>query len=154
MTSDQFHSLLQELARASGLQEGSGLLEHGRVRIGDFDAVLEHEPRYDAKLLQVRVMLGAVGDGERDIIVRGLLEANYAHGYGGECIFSIYPGSEDVVVTLKVRLTESTDAKALWQQLSDVTRHGSELWEGIAAKARPSGGLFQPNFHLSRPQVV
>jgi hypothetical protein len=46
MTSEQFQLLLQDLAHVAGLSDSSGLLKHGRVKIGELDAVLVHEPVY------------------------------------------------------------------------------------------------------------
>ncbi|MRD49552.1 CesT family type III secretion system chaperone [Caenimonas koreensis] len=144
MTSEQYQLLLQDLVRLSGLSDPSGLLEHGRVKIGDIDAVLEHEPNYDPDLLQVRMRLGTLPDNAEDL-TRAILEANYISGYGGECVFSLYPASDDVVITMKVRLLEALTAQELWQGISDVARHGGQMWQGILAashtpmNAGPSG---------------
>ncbi|MBC7603099.1 MAG: CesT family type III secretion system chaperone [Ramlibacter sp.] len=139
MNSEQYQVLLQDLARLSGLADASSLLEHGRVKIGDIDAVLEHEPNYDPDLLQVRMRLGTLPDDAEDL-TRAILEANYVSGYGGECVFSLYPASDDVVITMKVRLQESLTAQELWQGISDVARHGGQMWQGILSVSQTSMG--------------
>ena len=148
MTSEQYRALLQELAHVGGLSDATSLLEHGRVMIGELSAVLEHEPRYDEHLLQVRFLVGSFPQADAFAIAKSLLEANYVGGYGGECVFSVVPDSDDVVVTLKVHLHPSLTAQELWQDLSAVARHASELWEQVASSslvpndAHPS--QFQP----------
>ncbi|MBC5764601.1 hypothetical protein [Ramlibacter albus] len=141
MTSDQFKVLLQELAQLAGMADTTGLLEHGRVRVGEVPVVLEHDPAYDAELLQVRLLLGALPPQETDLVARALLEANYVSGYGGECVFSLMPETDDAVITMKVRLVQGLTAQELWQELSDVAHHGSRMWESITSLARPSGML-------------
>lgn len=132
MTSDQYKLLLQELARVAGLADSSGLIDHGRVKIGEVDAVLEHNPDYDENLLQVRTRMGTLPE-QSDQLTRAILEANYVSGYGGECVFSLFPQSDDVVVTMKLRLDSAMSAQELWQQLSDVASHGSQMWEAIVS---------------------
>lgn len=139
MTSEQFQHLLQDLAHVAGMTDPSGLLDHGRVKIGELDAVLEHEPAYDAELLQVRMRLGALPSEGTDLS-RAILEANYVSGYGGECVFSLYPASDDVIITMRVRLQASMTAQELWQGISDVARHGGQMWQGIVAVAQTSAG--------------
>ncbi|HTH80065.1 MAG TPA: CesT family type III secretion system chaperone [Ramlibacter sp.] len=141
MTSEQYRLLLDELARVSGLADSSGLLEHGRVKIGEVDAVLEHQPAYDEHLLQVRMRLGTLPVDDRDL-TRAILEANYISGYGGECVFSLYPASDDVIITMRMRLEESLTAQELWQGISDIARHGTQMWQGIAAATQTAGGMF------------
>ncbi|WP_048438544.1 CesT family type III secretion system chaperone [Caenimonas sp. SL110] len=133
MNSEQYHALLQDLAKRANMADPSGLVDHGRVRIGDLDAVLEHAPGYDPKLLQVRLRLGALPQ-KGDELVRAVLEANYTSGYGGECVFSLYPATDDVIITMRVRLDEAMTAQELWQAISDVARHATHIWEGIAAE--------------------
>jgi hypothetical protein len=135
MTSEQFNLLLQDLARVAGLSDASGLLEHGRVKIGELDAVLVHEPSFDPDLLQVRIRLSTL-PAQSEELTRALLEANYISGYGGECVFSLFPASDDVVITLRVKLESAMTAQELWQGISDVARHASQMWEGIAASAQ------------------
>ena len=136
MTSEQYKSLLRELARVGGLADPTPLLDHGRVKIGEVNVLLEHEPNYDENLLQVRMLLGGFPPENHDI-TRALLEANYISGYGGECVFSLFPQSDDVVVTMKMRLDSSMSPQDLWQQLSDVAAHGSRMWEAIVSAASP-----------------
>lgn len=135
MTSEQYKMLLQDLARVAGLANPSALMEHGRLKVGDLDCVLEHSPSYDEKLLQVRMRLGTMPADTTDLS-RAILEANYVSGYGGECVFSLYPKTDDVVITMKVRLQESLTAQELWQGITDVAQHGSQMWEGIVTMAR------------------
>jgi len=139
MTSDQYKLLLQELARVAGLADSSGLIDHGRVKIGEVDAVLEHNPDYDENLLQVRTRMGTLPE-QSDQLTRAILEANYVSGYGGECVFSLYPASDDVVVTMRFRLVEALSPQELWQSISDIARHSSEMWAGIVAVAQTSQG--------------
>jgi hypothetical protein len=139
MTSDQYKLLLQELARVAGLADSSGLVDHGRVKIGEVDAVLEHNPDYDENLLQVRTRMGTLPE-RGDELTRAILEANYVSGYGGECVFSLYPASDDVVVTMRFRLEQSLSPQELWQAISDISRHSSEMWAGIVAVAQTSHG--------------
>jgi hypothetical protein len=146
MTPEQFHTLLQELARIGGLHDSSSLLEHGRVNIGDCAALLIHEPAYDPDLLQLRIILGTLPEAGDSAVMEALLQANYVEGYGGECVFSLVPESGEAVVTLRLRLRESMSATELWQGLSDLARHGSGIWESIISDARPLGGLL-PAFH-------
>jgi hypothetical protein len=139
MTSDQYKLLLQELARVAGLADSAGLIDHGRVKIGDVDAVLEHNPEYDENLLQVRTRMGTLPE-RGDELTRAILEANYVSGYGGECVFSLYPASDDVIVTMRFRLVEALSPQELWQSISDIARHSSQMWEGIVAVAQTSQG--------------
>lgn len=140
MTSEQYKLLLQDLARVAGLADASGLIDHGRVKIGDVDAVLEHNPDYDENLLQVRMRMGTLPE-QGDELTRAILEANYVSGYGGECVFSLYPASDDVVVTMRFRLVEALTPQELWQAISDVARHSSQMWEGIVGVAQTSHGM-------------
>ncbi len=135
MTSEQYKMLLQDLARVAGLANPSALMENGRLKVRELDCVLEHSPAYDEKLLQVRMRLGTMPLNTAEL-TRAILEANYVSGYGGECVFSLYPKSDDVVITMKVRLQESLTAQELWQGISDVAQHGSQMWEGIVNMAR------------------
>lgn len=140
MTSDQYKLLLQELARVAGLSDSTALIEHGRVKIGEIDAVLEHNPDYDDNLLQVRMRMGTLPE-QGDDLTRAILEANYVSGYGGECVFSLYPASDDVVVTMRFRLVESLTPQELWQAISDISRHSSQMWEGIISVAQTPQGM-------------
>lgn len=140
MTSEQYKLLLQDLARVAGLSDSSGLIDHGRVKIGEVDAVLEHNPDYDENLLQVRTRMGTLPE-QGDTLTRAILEANYVSGYGGECVFSLYPASDDVVVTMRFRLVEALSPQELWQAISDISRHSSQMWEGIVAVAQTSQGV-------------
>lgn len=135
MTSDQYKLLLQDLARVAGLHDSSGLIDHGRVKIGEVDAVLEHNPDYDENLLQVRMRMGTLPE-QGDELTRAILEANYVSGYGGECVFSLFPASDDVVVTMRFKLVASLSPQELWQAISDISRHSSQMWEGILAVAQ------------------
>lgn len=141
MTSDQYKLLLQDLARVAGLDDSSGLIDHGRVKIGEVDAVLEHNPDYDENLLQVRMRMGTLPE-QGDELTRAILEANYISGYGGECVFSLFPASDDVVVTMRFKLVASLSPQELWQAISDISRHSSQMWEGIVAVAqRPQSNM-------------
>lgn len=140
MTSEQYKLLLQELAHVAGLADSSGLVDHGRVKIGDIDAVLEHNPDYDDNLLQVRMRMGSIPE-QGNGLARAILEANYVSGYGGECVFSLYPASDDVVVTMRFRLVESLAPQELWQAISDISRHSSQMWESIVADAQATQGM-------------
>ena len=140
MTADQYQHLLQDLAHVAGMTDPSGLIDHGRVKIGELDAVLEHEPAYDAELLQVRMRLGTLPAEGKDL-TRAILEANYVSGYGGECVFSLYPASDDVIITMRVRLQESMTAQELWQGVSDVARHSNQMWQGIVSVTQVSHGI-------------
>src|SRR3954454_8627267 len=128
MTSEQYQALLQNLAHVAGMADSSGLVEHGRLRIGEVDAVLEHEPKYDENLLQGRMRLGTLPP-EGDDLTRAILEANYVSGYGGEGVFSLYPASDDVIITMKVSMKQALTAQELWQAISDVARHGGQMWQ-------------------------
>lgn len=147
MNSEQYHSLLVDLATRSKMAEPSGLVDHGRVKIGELDAVLEHAPAYDPKLLQVRLRMGALPQ-KGDDLVRAVLEANYTSGYGGECVFSLYPATDDVIITMRVKLEESMTGQELWQGISDVARHASQIWEGIAAAAHTSHNATPHEFRM------
>jgi hypothetical protein len=136
MTSEQYQALLNELARVGGLADPTPLLAHGRVKVGELNVLLEHEPNYDENLLQVRMLLGGFPPEQQDI-TKALLEANYTSGYGGECVFSLFPQSDDVVVTMKLRLDSAMSAQELWQQLSDVATHGARMWEAIVSATPP-----------------
>jgi hypothetical protein len=152
MTSEQYKLLLQDLARVSGLADSSALLSHGRVKIGDLNALLEHDAGYDEHLLQVRILLGPLPESEQGIATKALLEANYISGYGGECVFSLYPESSDVVITLRIRLEASMSPQELWQQLSDVSRHGSKMWDEVVSKLKPSGDSMRMAFDPMQTQ--
>ena len=146
MTADQYRLLLQDLARLAGLTESSGLVEHGRVKIGDIDAVLEHNPAYDENLVQVRTRMGTLPE-HGEVLSRALLEANYISAYGGECVFSLFPGSDDVVVTMRLRLESTLTAQELWQSISDIARHGSQMWDRIVTASHPTQGVLSPALH-------
>lgn len=139
MTSEQYQSLLRELAHVGGLADPTPLLTHGRVKVGDLNVLLEHDPNYDENLLQVRMLLGGFPPEQQDIL-KALLEANYMSGYGGECVFSLFPQSDDVVVTMKMRLDSAMSAQDLWKQLSDVAAHGSRMWEAIVTATPAAQG--------------
>ncbi|HVZ45011.1 MAG TPA: CesT family type III secretion system chaperone [Ramlibacter sp.] len=154
MTSEQYRLLLQDLARVAGMADAKGLLENGRVRIGEFNALLVHEPTYDEDLLQVRILLGGFPAEQSDIVAKALLEANYVSGFGGECVFSLFPDSDDVVITMRMRLHSSLRAQELWQELSDIAKHGSQMWQGIAAAVQPAPGSFLPHLQSAEGQRV
>ena len=128
------------------LADPTALLEHGRLKVGELDCVLEHSPEYDERLLQVRMRLGTMPSDTADL-ARSILEANYVSGYGGECVFSLYPKSDDVVITMKVRLQESLTAQELWQVISDVAQHGSQMWEGIVTMAKTNSDDAEHGVH-------
>ena len=136
MTSEQFKSLLQELAHVAR-GDAAELVEHGRVQIGNLKALLAHDPAYEAELLQIRMLLGNMPTQEQELIAKALLEANYVSGYGGECVFSLMPDTDDVVLTLKYRLHDALTPQDLWQELSDIAENGGRMWEAILASAQP-----------------
>jgi len=132
MNSEQYRLLLEDLARVSAMGDSVSLLEHGRLKVGELEAVLEHEPTYDDKLLQLRMRIGSLPRDSAEL-TRAILEANYVGGYGGECVFSLFPATDDVVVTMRLRLEQSLTAQELWQSMSDLARHASQMWQGITA---------------------
>ena len=153
MTSEQYQLLLQDLALVAGKADASGLVDHGRVKIGELDAVLEHDPKYDEHLLQVRMRLGTLPP-EGEDLTRAILEANYVSGYGGECVFSLFPASDDVIITMKVRLLEGLSAQELWQGISDVARHSSQMWQGIMSVAQTSSGSTPSDLRVAQGMQV
>ena len=152
MTAEQYRQLLHELAHVAGLSDSSAMLTQGRVKIGDLNALLVHAPDYDPRLLQVRLSLGSVPEDTRSAIAQALLEANYVEGYGGECVFSLRPETGDAVLTMRLKLESGLSAQELWQSLSNVAYHGTQMWESIRSQAQPSHGGFPPSF-LSTAQV-
>lgn len=147
MTSDEFRDLMRQLATEAAMSDATSLVEHGRVMIGERSAWLEHEPTYDDKLVQVRILLGTLEQGQAGGAARALLEANYVNGYGGDCVFSLLPESEQAVVTLKVRLKPAMSAREFWQDLSDAAHHGGKLWDEAVARTAPSRGLMSFGLH-------
>ncbi|RYX89599.1 MAG: hypothetical protein EOO28_32365 [Comamonadaceae bacterium] len=142
MNAEQYQLLLQDLARVAGMADTAGLVAHGRLKIGELDAVMDHDPKYDENLLQVRMRLGTL-PAESEDLTRAILEANYVSGYGGECVFSLFPASDDVIITMRVRLDASMSAQELWQGISDVARHAAQMWQGIVTVAQVT--------HVARP---
>ena len=134
MTPEQYQYLLHELAHVAGLPYPLALMNHGRLKIGDVNAVLIYEPQYDPDLMQARLLLGGVPHELRESVMEALLEANYFEGYGGECVFSLSPQSGEIVLTMRLPLLPSLSAQELWQALSDIARHGSQMWEAIMAE--------------------
>lgn len=153
MNSDQFKLLLQDLALVADMTDARGLVDHGRVKIGELDAVLEHDPKYDDQLLQVRMRLGTLPP-EGEDLTRAILEANYVSGYGGECVFSLFPASDDVIITMKVRLLEGLSAQELWQGISDVARHSSQMWQGIMSVAQTAAGSTPQDLRIAHGMQV
>jgi hypothetical protein len=153
MTSEQYKLLLQDLAQVAGMTDAAGLTQHGRVKIGDLDAVLEHDPKYDDQLLQVRMRLGTLPP-EGEDLTRAILEANYVSGYGGECVFSLFPASDDVIITMKVRLLDGLSAQELWQGISDVARQSSQMWQGIVSVAQTSRGSMPADLRVGQGMQV
>lgn len=143
MTADQYKSLLEELARVAGLADASGLIERGLVKVGELDAVLVHEPAYDENLLQVRMRLGTLPERGEEL-TRALLEANYVSGYGGECVFSLFPQTDDVVITLRVKLVAHMSPQELWQSISDTARQAGSMWESVTAAVQTTQGGLHP----------
>jgi hypothetical protein len=137
MTTDQYLSLLRDLAGIAGMADPAPLLTQGRLSVGETRTVLEHDPDYDPDLLQVRLLLGALPGEDQDIVARALLETNYVSGYGGECVFSLMPETDDAVITMKMRLHPALSAPDLWQELSDVAMHGQQMWNSIVATVEP-----------------
>ncbi|MBC5766502.1 hypothetical protein [Ramlibacter albus] len=137
MNQEQYLALLRDLAHVACLSDASSLLTSGRIVIGELATLLVHDPRYDPGLLQVRYRLGAVPAELREVVLQALLEANYAAGYGGECVFSLMPESGDAVLTARLALAPSLSAQDLWQSLSDMARHGQEMWQQIRDVAQP-----------------
>ena len=135
MNADQFQRLLEDLALAGGLADSSNLLEHGRLQIGPFDMVLEHAPEFDPDLLQVHVHLGSFDDGHRLALTTALLEANVIGGYAGLCVFGLVPGTSEVVMQMRVVLDDGMQAHDLWQELSDIARHGNTGWQALLDSA-------------------
>jgi hypothetical protein len=129
MTSEQYRALLEELARVGGLADPAPLLSEGRVTVGESSAVLAHDPGYDPDLLQVRILLGEFPAEHAETIMRGALETNYLNGYGGECVFSLYPRLNHLVATVRVRLRHGMSGQELWQDLSDMVRMAVQVWE-------------------------
>jgi hypothetical protein len=141
VTAEQFQALLQELARAAGLPDASGLLDHGRLNIGPWSSLLVHDAGYDPELLQVRMNLGGFAGEQRDVVMQALLEANYGEGWGGECVFSLSPDTGEVALTMRLELSPSLSAQELWQALSDIAQQGGRMWEEIAASSKPARGM-------------
>lgn len=131
MTSEQYQSLLQELARVGGLADPTALLNHGRLAIDGVSVVLEHNANYNKELLQVRLLLGALPGDQHDIEC-ALLEVNYMNR--GNCVFSLYPKSENVVVALNLSLGSSMTAQDLWQELSGAVQSGLLMWQDLIAE--------------------
>jgi hypothetical protein len=142
MTPEQYQYLLHELAHVAGLPYPMALMNHGRLKIGDVNAVLVYEPQYDPGLMQARLMLGCVPQELKAAVMEALLEANYFEGYGGECVFSLSPQSGEIVLS----------AHELWQALSDVARHGSQMWETIMAECETLHAGLPADFHDAMAQ--
>lgn len=133
MTSDQYQALLTDMARTAGLADSTELLRDGRLRIDDRDALLEHDPRYDEHLLQVRILLGELPPPADESPARALLKANYVAGYGGDCVFSLYPTSDEIVLTLRLPLRDTLSGQELLGRLSEAVAAGMAVWERLAA---------------------
>lgn len=131
MTFEQYQSLLQELARVGGLADPTALLNHGRLAIDGVSVVLEHNADYNKELLQVRLMLGALPGDQHDIEC-ALLEVNYMSR--GNCVFSLYPKSDNVVVAMNPSLGSSMTGQDLWQELSGAVQSGMLMWQDLIAK--------------------
>jgi len=131
MNTDQFQTLLAEFAHIAQLADPSDLLKHHRLQLGGVETALEHQPAFDPDLLQLRVQLGTFDESQRDEVLTALLESNYLIGYGGQCVYSLLPTTNDVVLTMRLQLDESISAQELWQQMSDLVRHSSELWQQV-----------------------
>jgi hypothetical protein len=138
MTSEQYQSLLQELARMGGLANPALLLNEGRVKVGDLNVRLEHDVRGDGNLLQVRMLLGGFAAPQRESMTKALLEANYLHGYGGDCVFSVFPESDDVIMTMKMQVNSSMTAQELWQHLSALAQRATRMWDEVVSNAVPA----------------
>lgn len=147
MTSDQYKALIQDLAHVAGLSDASSLLEYGRVMIGEGRALLVHDPDHDPDLLQVRVTLGNFAESLEVAVLQALMETNYVKGYAGDCVFSLRPGAQEAVLTMRLRLRQVASAQDLWQSLSDIARHGRQMWEEIMAEVAPRQLAFPPALH-------
>lgn len=147
MNPEQYQYLLHELAHVAGLPYPLALMNHGRLKIGDVSALLIYEPQYDPDLMQARLLLGSVPDELREAVMQALLEANYFEGYGGECVFSMSPQSGEIVLTMRLPLLPSLSAQELWQALSDIARHGSQMWETIMAECETLHASLPTDFH-------
>ena len=133
MTSDQFSSLLRDLAQVAGLPETSALLSNGAVDIEGHRAVLVHKPDYDPDLLQMRLVLGSFPEQAKPAVAEALMEMNYVAGFAGEWVYSLLPGSPQAVLTSRINLDKTPTAQDLWQVLSDCAGHGLQLWESLLA---------------------
>jgi hypothetical protein len=135
VNSDQFGTLLKDLARVASLPEDSALLSSGALEIAGRRAVLVHKPEYDPDLLQVRLVLGSFPPDSKPAIATALLELNYVAGFAGEWVYSLLPDSAQAVLTSRIHLHEIPTAPELWQMLSDCAQHGLDLWESVLADA-------------------
>jgi hypothetical protein len=136
MNAEQYRNLLQELARLGGLSDAARLVDEGHVRVGDTNVLLERDPDH-SHIVQARVHLGNLGD-DKAAQARALLRANYSCSYAGDRVFSLYPMTDEAVVTMKLRLDPAMSAQELWERLSSVSRMGASPWKELAvAKEQP-----------------
>jgi hypothetical protein len=141
MTSDQYQTLLQDLARVSGLHDAASLLNHGRATVDEMKVVLEHNPDYDENLLQLRLLLGEIPP-DLQGIGSALLATSYLSGR--DCFFSLYPKTDTVVMAMNLRLGVSLTAQELLQQLTATVEAASQAWSEL---------LREGEFHLGRREA-
>lgn len=132
MNVDQYQILLTDLAHVAGLPDIRALTQFGELTIAGLDAVLEHDISLEADLLQVSLCLGTLPR-ERNDLQRAVLEANYHGATHGNCVFSVMPESNDVIVTVSRKLSEVGTAQALWEDMSQVAANGAQAWTDLVA---------------------
>jgi hypothetical protein len=152
MTSEQYQALLQGLAHVAVLPDPAALLNVGLLNIGEYRAVLVHEPGYDPNLLQVRLILGGFPAELKEVVTQKLLEMNYIAGYGGEWVYSLMPESGEAVLSARIHLDSNLSAQELWQVLSDCARHGGEMWDGMLAESEGGGNGVAPGLDFAAAQ--
>jgi hypothetical protein len=138
MTSDQYALLLADLARVAGLSgfQAAALSAQGHITVGGLPAVLVHDESFEPDLLQARIVAGSVADAIKPVVMQAMLESNYLHGWGNECVFSLLPRSGEVVLTLRVALQPSLSAQDLWHALDDVAGRGRAMCELLQSPPR------------------
>ncbi|MBC5764308.1 hypothetical protein [Ramlibacter albus] len=129
MTSEQFHSLLGELARVCGHADPEAFLVHRQLCIEGRQVVLEHNPRHGEDLLQVRMTVGDLPAGAAHL-AGAMLDANFMGR--GSCVLSLHPDADVVVATTLLRLSSTPTAQDLWQELQQMARACEAFWDSIA----------------------
>jgi hypothetical protein len=128
MNSEKYRKLIYEFCDYVGLTDPLGLLENNCVTVDGVDMLMMYDEKINPDVIHLRIDFGG-SKGENMAEIRtAMLEANYGWGLDGNAVFSVHPQAGHAILTLRLPLTEDTNAARLAQALDQCAQEAQKCW--------------------------